>query len=84
MPVYRGLFFNGTVLATIKMAPEKIPADPTPATARPMMRAVEDGAIPHMKDPNSKMKSAERNTHFKLKKVNSFPKNSWNEQVVKR
>lgn len=28
-------------------APENIPADPTPATARPMMRATEVGAAPH-------------------------------------
>lgn len=28
-------------------APENIPADPTPATARPMIRATEVGAAPH-------------------------------------
>lgn len=33
----------------------KMPAEPTPATARPMMSAVEVGAAPHTADPISKM-----------------------------
>jgi hypothetical protein len=48
----------------IKMAPEKMPAAPIPATARPMMRAVEFGATPQMSEPISKMKSAMRYTHL--------------------
>ena len=37
------------------MAPEKMPPTPMPAIARPMMRAVLDGATAHMSEPNSKM-----------------------------
>jgi hypothetical protein len=44
----------------IKIAPEKIPAAPTPATARPIMRAVEFGATPQISEPISKMKRAMR------------------------
>jgi hypothetical protein len=46
------------VLAMIKMAPEKIPAAPTPATARPIMSAVEFGATPQINEPTSKMNKA--------------------------
>jgi hypothetical protein len=41
-------------------APEKIPADPSPAIARPMINAIELGAIPHTKLPSSKMPIAMR------------------------
>jgi hypothetical protein len=44
----------------MRMAPEKIPAAPTPATALPMMSAVELGATPQIREPTSKMKSAIR------------------------
>jgi hypothetical protein len=63
-PMYVGRLRSGTVTEMIKMAPEKIPAAPTPATARPMMRAVEFGATPQMSEPSSKMKSAMRYTHL--------------------
>ena len=36
-------------------APEKMPADPMPAMARPMMRATDEGAAPQMREPNSKI-----------------------------
>jgi hypothetical protein len=58
--MYVGLCLNGTVTEMIKMAPEKIPAAPTPATARPMIRAVELGATPQMREPISKMNRAMR------------------------
>jgi hypothetical protein len=44
----------------IKMAPEKIPAAPTPATARPRISAVLLGATPQIKEPISKMNRAIR------------------------
>jgi hypothetical protein len=59
-PIYVGRCLNGTVIEMIKMAPEKIPAAPTPATARPMMSAVELGATPQIKEPISKMNRAIR------------------------
>lgn len=68
----------------MRMAPEKIPADPTPAIARPIIKAAELGAAPQMALPISKMTSAVKYTHLIEKKVYSFPKNSWNAQVVRR
>lgn len=43
----------------MRTAPLKIPAEPIPAMARPMMRAVELGATPQMREPTSKMNRAE-------------------------
>jgi hypothetical protein len=40
------------------MAPLKIPAAPTPAMARPMIKVVELGATPQIREPTSKMKRA--------------------------
>jgi hypothetical protein len=40
------------------MAPEKIPALPRPAIARPMMREVELGAAPQRREPISKSEMA--------------------------
>jgi hypothetical protein len=54
-PVYIGRLTRGTEYATIIRAPEKIPALPTPATALPMIRAMEFGATPQMRLPSSKM-----------------------------
>lgn len=50
-------------------APEKMPAEPTPAMALPMIRAMDDGATPHMSEPSSNMPMAMRYTHLMLKKV---------------
>jgi len=58
--MYVGRCLRGTVFETIRMAPEKMPADPRPATARPMMRAVEFGAAPQTAEPISKMAMAAR------------------------
>jgi len=63
-PVYIGRLTSGTEYATIMSAPENIPALPTPAMARPTMRAIELGAIPQMRLPNSKMPMAMRKTHL--------------------
>jgi hypothetical protein len=38
----------------IRRQPEKMPAEPRPAMARPTMKAVELGAAPHIADPISK------------------------------
>jgi hypothetical protein len=59
-PMYVGRCLRGTVTEMIKIAPEKIPAAPTPATARPMMSAVEFGATPQINEPISKMNRAIR------------------------
>lgn len=43
-------------------APENIPPTPIPATARPTMSAVLDGATAHIRDPNSNMPIAIKKT----------------------
>jgi hypothetical protein len=45
-------------------APEKIPADPMPAIARPTMSALEVGAAPQTAEPISKMAIAVRYTYL--------------------
>ena len=54
-PLYMGRFSSGTLYAKMMRAPEKIPAEPTPAMARPTMSAVLVGATPQMRLPSSKM-----------------------------
>jgi len=44
--------------------PEKIAATPIPATALPPIRIELVGAIPHISEPNSKMKMAIRKLHL--------------------
>ena len=44
----------------MRTVPEKIPAEPRPAIARPMMRPVEVGVKPQMREPSSKMAREER------------------------
>lgn len=48
----------------IVRAPLKIPDTPRPAMARPIISAVEVGAIPHMREPNSKMDTEPMKNHF--------------------
>ena len=48
----------------IIIPPEKMPADPRPAMARPMMKAVEVGAAPQRDDPASKITIERTNPHF--------------------
>lgn len=54
-------------------APEKIPATPIPATARPTIRTVLDGATAHINDPSSKRKTAHRNAHFAYSRQTNQP-----------
>jgi hypothetical protein len=46
-----------------------MPADPSPAMARPTMKATELGAAPQMAEPTSKRKMAARKLALTLKKV---------------
>lgn len=59
-PVYIGRFTRGTEYATMIKAPEKIPALPMPAMARPIIKAMELGAAPQMRLPSSNMPIAMR------------------------
>ena len=62
MDVKIGRLRKGTSGSIIIIPPEKIPADPSPAMARPMMKAVELGAAPQMAEPASKMTMEKRKT----------------------
>lgn len=46
------------------MAPEKVPAMPMPAIARPTMNTAELGAAPQTRDPISKIVREHRNVHL--------------------
>ena len=48
------------------IAPEKMPEEPVPATARPTMKTVELGAAPQIAEPISKSPIAKRKTHLGL------------------
>jgi hypothetical protein len=48
----------------ITKAPEKIPATPIPAMARPTIRTVLDGATAQIRDPISKIRTAIKNPHL--------------------
>lgn len=63
-PIYMGLFSNGNICVRMTEDPEKMPAEPMPAMARPMMKAVELGAPPQRAEPTSKMTVAIRKTTF--------------------
>jgi len=53
----------------IRRQPEKIPAEPRPAMARPTMNAVEFGAAPHIVDPISKTMTLRRKALDKIVSV---------------
>ena len=48
----------------IIIPPEKMPADPKPAMARPIMKAIELGAAPQTADPASKIRIESTKTHL--------------------
>lgn len=50
----------GTQLAIMVEPPDVRPAPPIPATARPIMRTKELGAVAHITEPTSKSSSAPR------------------------
>ena len=64
MDVNIGRLRRGMSGSMIIMPPEKMPADPRPAIARPIMKAVELGAAPQRADPTSKITIEIRKTHL--------------------
>ena len=62
--VYMGLLRRGTSGSMIMADPEKMPAAPRPAIARPTMKAIELGAAPQTAEPISKMIMENRKTCF--------------------
>ena len=65
-------------------SPEKLPAAPTPAIARPTIKAADVGAPPHMAEPTSNMTTEMMKTDLMEKRVYSFPKKSWKAQRVNK
>jgi hypothetical protein len=68
-PWKSGRLWRGTLFKRIEIAPVKIPEEPKPAIARPMMRAMELGAAPQRAEPTSNKKIPVRKTHFVGAKV---------------
>lgn len=64
MEVSIGRLRRGTSATMIIMDPVKIPAEPIPAIARPMMNAVEVGAAPQITEPTSNTIMQEIKVHF--------------------
>lgn len=62
--VYMGLLRSGTSGSMIMAEPEKMPAAPRPAMARPMMKTTELGAAPQTAEPISKTSIESRKTCF--------------------
>lgn len=62
IPWNAGRFRKGIIGIVMIMTPEKTPAPPRPAIARPTIKAMEFGATPQIRDPSSKTKTLTRNT----------------------
>ena len=73
---YFARFSSGTEQAMMMKLPAKMPADPTPAIARPMIKVVEFGDTPQMSEPISKMTMETKYAHLRLKKVKNRPHNN--------
>jgi hypothetical protein len=54
----------GELAETIVRAPFMMPEPPIPATARPIIKALDDWADPQTADPTSKMKRKARNVYY--------------------
>ena len=61
--------WRGTIGIIIIIAPVKIPADPNPAIARPVMKTSEVGAAAQTADPTSKMKMTIKNVLVDVRSV---------------
>ena len=68
-----GRMFNGVVCAIMIRQPEKRPAAPIPAMARPTMKTVEDGETAHIKLPISKRARKIRKVHLKERCTKTLP-----------
>lgn len=69
MPVKAGRLANGIDLPTMIRAPEKMPAPPIPAIARPTIRTTELGLAPQIADPISKISTAPEKVHLIERRV---------------
>ena len=64
--------------------PEYMPADPVPEMALPIMKTMDEGALAHIEDPISKVRSAAMYIHLTLYSEYNFPKVDCNDSWVRR
>lgn len=76
-----GLIDGGAENVTMINAPGKMPAAPMPATARPMIRTIEDEAVAQIKLPISKRPRNTRYAPFNGKNSKTFPVRGWQAQL---
>ena len=76
-PVNAALFCGAEEKAIIVYEPDPRPAAPTPATARPTMRAGEFGETAQIRLPSSKMKMATRKLVLRGKYLYTLPHIDW-------
>jgi hypothetical protein len=79
-----GRFLSGIIWDTTTKLPVRIPALPSPAMERPMIRAIEVGEIPHISDPTRNIPSETIYDHFMLNIVKIRPYNGWKADAVSR
>ena len=73
---------NGTAPLMMVIPPFMIPAEPSPAIARPPMKSDEELATAHIREPNSKNAKYTRKVYLLLKYVYNFPDISWREALA--
>lgn len=64
--------------------PDRTPPAPRPAIALPSIKAIEVGAAAQSAEPVSNMTMDVKNVALMLRNLYSFPKTSWNAQLVSR
>lgn len=77
MPVHTARLCRGMTVARIVKAPAKSPEAPRPATARPAMRACDDGATAHTRLPTSNTRRYSRYDIFLGNNEYIFPARGW-------
>jgi hypothetical protein len=76
-PVHTARLCSGIIVARIVKAPAKSPEAPRPATARPAMRACDDGARAHTRLPASNTRRYRRYDAFFGNKEYILPARGW-------
>lgn len=76
-PMYTGRLFKGIVSVMMKRAPELMLPAPNPAMERPATKVADDGAMPHRRDPSSKIAKPRRNIRLVVYPWYNFPHIIW-------
>ena len=72
-PISTGRFFGSALKATMLVPPTDMPAPPTPAMARPTIRAVLFGAMPQIRLPTSKINTEMMKVILRSKYLKALP-----------